>query len=319
MAASRRILLPIIITITAATAASGLKVIGAGLGRTGTDSLRLALNELGFGPTYHMIEVLGIPGRTTGDAYARNHVDKWPIFGNNDGETEDNTWDDLFEGYESAVDQPSQVFAVMLAKKYPDAKVILTVRSSAEKWHDSITGAWCRTSDGGATDWLDKFFYAFRGTSYFSIFSTFGQRFRRQNAALDGVFARTLGGDFADTYSTGRICLDRDYAVKFYQEWNQYVKKNIPRKRLLVMETGSPDMAEQVGKFLGVDKAVMANFTYPYVNSRKSFSGFGGPIFFSRLEAIMSIIGPVLVLALLRSIRRRFFGGRKKKRKAKSV
>ena len=45
---------------TCAAFTASLRVIGAGQGRTGTDSLRLALNELGVGPTYHMSQLLGI-------------------------------------------------------------------------------------------------------------------------------------------------------------------------------------------------------------------------------------------------------------------
>lgn len=137
------------VKVTVTVDGTPLEVIGAGLGRTGTDSLREALNDLGFGPTYHMYEVLGIPGCTTGTAFERNHVDLWPIYANHDGQTKDHTWDDLFAGYESAVDQPSMAFAVQLAQEYSDAKVILTVRSSAEKWHGSIASAWCRFSQGG--------------------------------------------------------------------------------------------------------------------------------------------------------------------------
>ncbi len=40
-----------------------LKVIGAGLGRTGTVSLKVALEQLGFGRCYHMLEMLGQPGQ----------------------------------------------------------------------------------------------------------------------------------------------------------------------------------------------------------------------------------------------------------------
>ena len=35
--------------------AAAMKVIGLGAGRTGTESLKAALVELGFGPTYHMV------------------------------------------------------------------------------------------------------------------------------------------------------------------------------------------------------------------------------------------------------------------------
>jgi hypothetical protein len=99
-----------------------LSVIGAGLGRTGTMSLKLALEQLGFGPCYHMVEVFkdpAAPGYWSAAA---------------DGETMD--WEQIFAGYASAVDWPSAPFYKALADAYPDAKVILTVRE-AESWFKS--------------------------------------------------------------------------------------------------------------------------------------------------------------------------------------
>jgi hypothetical protein len=69
-----------------------LKVVGAGLGRTGTHSLKLALEKLLGGPCYHMLEVLGHP----------DHVPIWHRAVR--GEQVD--WESLFEGYVAAVDWP---------------------------------------------------------------------------------------------------------------------------------------------------------------------------------------------------------------------
>ena len=99
-----------------------LKVIGAGLGRTGTMSLKLALEQLGFGPTYHMMEVFKNP--------------KAPAWW---AETADGVgpgWETIFEGYNSTVDWPNATFYRELADAYPDAKVILTERP-AEDWFRS--------------------------------------------------------------------------------------------------------------------------------------------------------------------------------------
>lgn len=99
-----------------------LHVIGAGLGRTGTLSLKFALEHLGFSRCYHMTEVLAHPGDIpVWDAAAR-------------GETVD--WEALFQGYRATVDWPGCNFYLDYLRLYPDAKVILTVRDP-ERWYDS--------------------------------------------------------------------------------------------------------------------------------------------------------------------------------------
>lgn len=101
----------------------GLKVIGTGFGRTGTDSMREALNQLGFGPCHHMHEVIQNP----------MPYDHWT--GLEDGHAPD--WGTLFEGYSSCVDWPSAYYWRELIELYPDAKVLLTWRS-AESWWTSF-------------------------------------------------------------------------------------------------------------------------------------------------------------------------------------
>ncbi len=98
-----------------------LKVIGAGYGRTGTMSLKLALEQLGFGPCYHMVEVFKNP------AAAGWWVDAA------DGRPD---WEKIFAGYNSTVDWPNATFYAELAAAYPEAKVILTERDP-EAWFAS--------------------------------------------------------------------------------------------------------------------------------------------------------------------------------------
>lgn len=100
-----------------------LDVIGAGFGRTGTLSLKVALEKLGYVKTYHMMEVFGHP----------EHVPEWSKATR--GERID--WDKLFEGYTAAVDWPACNFWRELAEHYPDAKVILSTRDP-DKWFESI-------------------------------------------------------------------------------------------------------------------------------------------------------------------------------------
>jgi hypothetical protein len=98
-----------------------LSVIGAGFGRTGTMSLKLALEQLGVGPCYHMVEVFKNPQAPTWWAEAA------------DGKPD---WAKIFQGYSSTVDWPNATFYAELADAYPQAKVILTERDP-EAWFAS--------------------------------------------------------------------------------------------------------------------------------------------------------------------------------------
>lgn len=101
-----------------------LKVIGTGFGRTGTDSMREALNTLGFGPCHHMREVI------------ENEAQKslWRAF----VAGASIPWSELFAGYASCVDWPSAHYWRELIDVYPKAKVVLTYRSP-ESWWQSFS------------------------------------------------------------------------------------------------------------------------------------------------------------------------------------
>ncbi len=101
-------------------ALAGLRIIGAGFGRTGTLSLKRALDDLGFGPTYHMEEVFRHP----------SHISRWLEHAR--GAPAD--WDELFARYGSGVDFPVSCVWEELAAHYPDAKVVLTVRDPSRWW-----------------------------------------------------------------------------------------------------------------------------------------------------------------------------------------
>jgi hypothetical protein len=98
-----------------------LKVFGSGLGRTGTMSLKRALEQLGFGPCHHMVEVFMHP----------ESVDLWV-----DAAEGRPDWETLFKDYVAAVDHPACEYWRQLADYYPDAKVIHTVRDP-DQWFDS--------------------------------------------------------------------------------------------------------------------------------------------------------------------------------------
>jgi hypothetical protein len=99
------------------------RVIGAGFGRTGTASLKRALEQIGFGPCHHMEEVVKNPAEVpTWEAAARGEKVDWATF---------------MRGWGSTVDFPSSLYYRELMDVFPDAKVILTVRD-AEGWYESM-------------------------------------------------------------------------------------------------------------------------------------------------------------------------------------
>jgi hypothetical protein len=101
-----------------------LKVIGAGLGRTGTFTLKTALEMLGFGPCHHMVEVFANPAQVP--------------FWNRAADGEAVEWDEVFAGYNASVDWPGCHFYAELADRYPDAKIVLSKRDP-ERWYESMS------------------------------------------------------------------------------------------------------------------------------------------------------------------------------------
>ncbi len=210
-----------------------LEVIGAGFGRTGTMSLKVALEELGFGPCYHMTEVFAHP----------EHVGSWEAAAR--GEPVD--WDHLFHGYRASVDWPGAAFYKDLMERYPDAKVILTVRDP-DRWYESA-----RTT----------IFNIQRVASspIFSMAALLVPRMRqmRRVAAMasDLAWNRMFDGGFED----------RAYAIEVFGHWNEEVKRNVPPERLLVYEVkeGWGPLCE----FLGVEAP--ADEAFPHLNDGEAF------------------------------------------------
>ena len=123
-----------------------MHVIGAGVGRTGTYSLKLALNRLGVGPCHHMEEVLHqMPVQ----------VPLWAAAAAGKPD-----WDTIYAGYHSTVDWPTACFFRELHAYYPAAKFVLTERDP-ERWADSFGATIYKLLAGRdeappeMRDWLD--------------------------------------------------------------------------------------------------------------------------------------------------------------------
>jgi len=101
-----------------------LKVIGAGFGRTGTLSLKSALETVHLGPCYHMVEVFARPDAAEQwlRAASRGSID----------------WEEIYGDYQATVDWPGCAFWRELIAAYPAAKVVLSVRDP-EKWWESAS------------------------------------------------------------------------------------------------------------------------------------------------------------------------------------
>ena len=103
-----------------------LRVVGAGLGRTGTTSLKAALERLLGGRCYHMTELFG----------HAEHIPVWQRAAR--GLSVD--WDEVLDGYVAAVDWPAAAFWPELSLANPDAVVVLSTRDSPETWWRSARG-----------------------------------------------------------------------------------------------------------------------------------------------------------------------------------
>lgn len=174
-----------------------LKVIGAGLGRTGTSSLQAALEELGFGKCYHMREVFAEGNK--------HHPAMWLAA----TEGKPVNWEHLFAGYQSTVDWPGCNFYKELMDYYPDAKVLLSVRDP-EKWYSSARNTIFRTHQISVSHFL------FSNTPW--------------NRVKSQLLINLWPSDFKEKF------LDQDYGIALFERHNEEVQRVVPPERLLVYD-----------------------------------------------------------------------------------
>lgn len=214
-----------------------LKVIGAGWGRTGTESLKKALEILGYDKCYHMFELMA-------HAESGKQLDEWEKLER--GEKPD--YDFLFKGYESAVDFPAAMYYRELMQQYPDAKVILSVRD-ADKWFDSASATILKGIPRPAL-------------IIANLLSPFIPRLRTIKRAMPWI-SRILYD--SPKFFDGRR-FDRAFVTQRFNEWNEEVKRTVPAEKLLVFEV--KEGWEPLCKFLGVP---VPNEPFPKSNEREGF------------------------------------------------
>ena len=240
-----------------------MKIIGAGFGRTGTTSLKAALEALGFGPSYRLDEVFKHPEQVAFWEAARR------------GERVD--WEGFFAGYGVAVDWPAFSFYKELMESFPEAPVILTVRDP-ERWYESV-----------------------RSTIYGIHKLSAGLAPVRLAFALAGLFAPAVTGIprladaiLWDGLFDGRF-EDRSYAIEMFHRHNEEVRRRVPPERLLVYDVkeGWAPLCD----FLGVE---VPDEPFPHLNhTREMRRRLLGLVAASAAVPILAGAGVIVALAYL--------------------
>lgn len=175
-----------------------LRVIGAGFGRTGTLSMQAALEQLGFSPCYHFVEVIERrPGRNDG------HLRAWVDFAKGRRAMD---WRWLFASYQAVVDFPMCGFYAELLAVFPEARVVLTLRDP-ERWFESF-------------DALVQSLHRLR------FGRLFAPRLRATATIFEELVKRRVFG--------GR--LDRASCIEAFERHRREVVRRVPADRLLVYE-----------------------------------------------------------------------------------
>jgi hypothetical protein len=199
-----------------------LEVIGAGFGRTGTHSLGLALEKLGFGPCYNLHEM----------AQNLSHLELW----NNaiDGRPVD--WCYLFSSYKSTVEWPSVTFIDQIIQRFPNAKIILTLRDP-EAWYESAANTIFESLELSAYNPDPR---------------------KRESSGMTRrlILEHTFGGRY----------WDKNYAIEVYRKHIQRVVGLVPKERLLQFDV--KDGWEPLCNFL---QKTVPNEAFPRLNERIDF------------------------------------------------
>ncbi len=210
----------------------GLKIIGAGFGRTGTWSTFVALNQLGF-PSYHMQEVIINKAN-------KSHLDFWRKVANSPPATQ-HAWDHVFERYAATVDNPGCCVWRELIAAYPDAKVLLTIHPrGAQAWFESTIDTIYFTE----TLWQWK---------VLEWLTPFGRKFGDISRKL--IWQRSLQGTMSDKVR----------AIARYNAHIDEVKAAVPPEKLLIFKV--TDGWAPLCAFLGVEEPKLE---FPNLNDRAS-------------------------------------------------
>src|SRR5215217_8731156 len=228
-------------------------------------SLKVALEELGFGPCYHMSEVFEHP----------EHIELWRAAAQ--GKSVD--WEQIFGGYRATVDWPGCTFYNELMQRNPDAKVILTVRDP-KGWYESAYNTIYRITAAASSSLV--FYLAI-------LVMPRAKRMKRaRRMIVELIWERDFDGRFED----------REHAIETFERHNEEVEQRVPAEKLLVYEVkeGWAPLCE----FLGVD---VPDNPFPHLNDTEAFRGWIRRIHVLMVAAFtvgISLAGLVLLYLRLR-------------------
>jgi hypothetical protein len=209
-----------------------MKVIGAGMPRTGTLTQKMALEMLGLGPCYHMVDVLA-------------DLDQAPLWEQAlDGQAR---WPEIFDGFQSTVDWPGGYFYRELVEFYPEAKVVLSVREPA---------AWERSMR--QTVWSVR-----HGESLIRLLSSAQGCVNPQWAGFLNMIDRLLW-EGRGTFAAGND--EPAQMIEAMERHNEDVKSSVPPERLLVW-----NVAEGWGPLCAFLELPVPDVAFPHINDRKEF------------------------------------------------
>ena len=198
-----------------------LKIIGASFGRTASLSLKKALEILGYTNCYHMSEVVTKP----------EHSELWLRAWKREF-----IWDDIFDGYQAAVDWPVAAFWPQLMEAYPEAKIILSTREP-EAWYERAKNTIFTSMDEGI--------------------NSKNQEIRKRilmakEIIVDGTFNGKLN--------------DKKHCIKIYNENIARCKKEVDSDRLITFnpKDGWDSLCKQLA-------CPIPNVDYPFINTTKEF------------------------------------------------
>ncbi|GJJ15144.1 hypothetical protein Clacol_009419 [Clathrus columnatus] len=215
-----------------------LKVIGLGLGRTGTVSLCAALEILGFGPCHHPVH-LGVENDFWRKITKAAKDDASP-----------EVLDDIFRGYVSATDSTTAVLAEPLYRAYPEARFILTTRDPA-KWAQSIN----KTTNRTYIEHKGRQSRIASGTA--SKIDIIVSKNMEEIGLADWV-------EFInERYHQGRLNTDPEGELERH---NKYIIQLIPPEKLLIFDVAQG--WKPLVKFLGVPEPIQS---FPHLNDAVSF------------------------------------------------
>ena len=211
-----------------------IKIIGAGFPRTGTTTLKRSLETLGFKRVYHMKELLVNP----------DMLNYWKTL----DQTGDTDWEGLYRGFDGTVDFPGYPWYKEHMKKYPDARVILTVRDF-DSWYKSVSGTVMTAgpqTPGEKIKMMGKLLTSSRARKVVKCIKFFKDKF----------FEREFEGQFAD----------RTFAEAKWNAHMEEVKKTVPAEKLLVYDVR--DGWKPLCEFLGVPEPAEP---LPHLNKKENF------------------------------------------------